>query len=208
MEARRDPEFKTIMNSSDLMVPDGISLVLVGRCHGFNLPKRVTGTDLMWEFCKQSSRSGYSNFFYGDTEETLMALVDKLGKSFPDLIIGGTYSPPFRPLTANEEAEQIDLINQSGADVIWVGLGLPKQERWIYENRHRLNASVLVGVGAAFKFASGRVQRAPSWIGNNGLEWVWRLAHEPRRVWRRVFIDGPSFVGQVILEMSKLKKFD
>ena len=208
MEARRDPEFKTIMNSSDLMVPDGISLVLVGRCRGFHLPRRVTGTDLMSEFCKQSASLGYKNFFYGDTEETLRQLVNRLKKSYPNLQIAGTYSPPFRPPTPDEETEQIELINRSGTDVIWVGLGLPKQEQWIYEHRHHLNASVLVGVGAAFKFASGRVEKAPSWVGNNGFEWLWRFAREPRRVWRRVIIDGPSFVGQVLLEMSGLKKYD
>lgn len=207
MEARRNPEFKDIVNSADLFVPDGISLVWIGRRRGYRLKKRVCGSDLMWEFLKLSERKGYRLFFYGDTEETLESLTDKLKMSFPHLKIVGSISPPFRPLTAEEESRDVETINRSGADVVWVGLGLPKQERWMYQHRDKVDAPVLVGVGAAFKFLSGQVRRAPPWVGDNGLEWMWRFIQEPRRVWRRVLVDGPKFAGQVILELSGLKKY-
>ena len=143
--------------------------------------------------CKLAAKHGYRVFFYGDTEETLATLTLKLKDLIPDLIIAGAYSPPFRQLTEQEDAEAIKMINESGADIVWVGLGLPKQERWMNQHQNSLNAPVLVGVGAAFKFFSGSVKRAPPWIGNRGFEWLWRFMLEPRRVWRRVIVDGPYF---------------
>ena len=207
MEAQRSTEFKNIANSADLFVADGISLVWVARCRGIRLKKRVSGADLMWEWLKLAAESGYKMFFYGDTEDTLNRLTERLKLQFPGLNIVGAYSPPFRTLTPEEDEEEVRMINDSGADVVWVGLGLPKQERWMFEHRERLNTPVLVGVGAAFKFASGQVKRAPPWLGDRGLEWLWRFAHEPKRVWRRVFIDGPNFAFRVILELSGLKKY-
>ena len=208
MEATRDPEFKLILNSADLFVPDGISLILVARLKGVSLKRRVTGTDLMLEFLERSNEKGYKNFFYGDTDETLSALRSKLAERFPTLQISGTYSPPFRELTPEEEEAEIKLINQSGADVLWVGLGLPKQERWIYEHMDKLDVPVMIGVGAAFKFAAGTVRRAPSWMGNLGFEWTWRFVQEPKRVWRRILIDGPRFGFHVALELTGLRKYD
>ena len=208
MEAHRDQDFKAIVNSADLLVPDGISLVWVARRRGFPLKKRVSGPDLMWDFFNLFQRSDYSNFFYGDTRETLGQLTSRMTDAFPNLKIAGTFSPPFRQLTLEEDVESVRLINQSGADVVWVGLGLPKQERWMFDHRDKLEASVLVGVGAAFKFLSGQVRRAPAWAGDRGIEWAWRLAQEPRRMWRRVLIDGPLFVSRVALELSNLKKYD
>jgi len=207
MEARRSPEFKAIVNSADLFVPDGISLVWVGRRRGFRLKKRVSGADLMWEFLKLSEQKGYRLFFYGDTEETLGSLTTTLKKTFPRLDIVGAISPPFRSLTPEEDERELEMINTSGADVVWVGLGLPKQERWMFEHRDQVNAPVMVGVGAAFKFLSGQVRRAPPWVGDHGLEWMWRFFQEPKRVWRRVLVDGPHFAGQVMLELSGLKKY-
>ncbi len=194
MEARRSPYFKNVIDSAGLFVPDGFSLVAAARLRGFKIRKRVSGPDLMWEACKHAAEVGHSVFFYGDTDDTLQALSAKLKESIPGLKIAGAHSPPFRPLTEEEDAEEMAIINASGADILWVGLGLPKQEKWMYEHRDRLNVPVLVGVGAAFQFLSGRMKRAPSWIGDNGFEWLWRLAFEPKRVWRRVFIDGPHFV--------------
>lgn len=208
MEGRRDRDFMTILNSADLFLPDGVSLSLVGRQRGFGSQKRVCGSDLMWEFFKAAEEKGYRSFFYGDTEETLRLLTLRLSKAFPRLAIAGVHSPPFRTLTPEEAAQEIKMINESGADVLWVGLGLPKQERWIFEHKDKLNVPVAVGVGAAFKFLSGQVNRAPSWLGDNGLEWLWRFIHEPGRVWRRVLLDGPQFVFYVTLESLGLKKFD
>lgn len=207
-EARKDPAFKKILNSADLFLPDGISLVWVGRFRGFPIKKRVPGPDLMWEYCKVAEREGQGVFFYGDTEETLEDLKANLNKHFPQLRVCGAISPPFRALTEEEEAIEIQTINNSGADVLWVGLGLPKQERWIYNNRDRLNVRVAVAVGAAFRFNSGRMRRAPGWIGNNGLEWLWRFLQQPKRMWRRVLIDIPWFSIQIALESTGIKKYD
>ena len=194
MEARRDAEFKQIVNSADLFVPDGFSLVWAARHRGHKLKTRVPGPDLFLEGCRLAERRGYRVFFYGDAVETLEALTKRLKGQFPALIIAGFHSPPFRPLTEEEDAMEVQMINESRADIVWVALGLPKQERWMYEHRDKLNPSVLVGVGAAFKFVSGRVKRAPPWVRNYGLEWLWRFISEPRRVWHRVMIDGPHFL--------------
>ena len=208
MQAHRDPEFKAIINSADLFVPDGFSLVWAARRRGFKLNKRVAGPDLFLEGCRLAAERGYGVFFYGDTIETLEALSLKLKDRFPTLKIVGVHSPPFRPLTQEEDAEIVKMINESEADIVWVGLGLPKQERWMFDHREKLKAPVLVGVGAAFKFQSGRVKRAPAWIGNHGFEWLWRFIREPRRVWRRVIIDGPHFFFCVVFENLDSMKRD
>ena len=208
MEAQRSTTFKEVVEAADLFVLDGISLVWTARLRGFPIKKRVCGLDLMWEFFKIAEQKGYSNFFYGDTEETLQELKSRLKQRFPGLKIAGVHSPPFRTLTPEEDQEEMELINRSGADVVWVGLGLPKQETWMFDHRQKLDAPVAVGVGAAFKFLSGNVKRAPPMVGDHGLEWLWRFSREPRRVWRRVLIDGPRFCGLLLLEMSGLKKFD
>lgn len=208
MEARRNPEFKKILNSADLFLPDGFSLVWAARHRGQNLQTRVPGPDLFIEGCQLAEQRGYRVFFYGDTSETLEALTARVKEQFPKLKIAGSHSPPFRLLTEQEDAQEVMMINESGADIVWVGLGLPKQERWMYEHRNRLNAPVLVGVGAAFKFFSGRVRRAPTWVGSRGFEWLWRFCREPRRVWRRVLIDGPHFLICVALEKQDSRETD
>ena len=151
-------------------------------------------------------KKGYKNFFYGDTEETLNLLVKKILTNFPNLKIVGFYSPPFRPLTSEEDEKIIKEINQAKPDVLWVGLGLPKQERWIFEHRDKLEVPVVVGVGAAFKFLGGKVKRPPKWIGDLGFEWLWRFFQEPRKLWRRVLLDIPTFIFLVLLELIGLKR--
>ena len=208
MEALRHPDVKDALNSADLFVADGISLVWVSRLRGHTMKSRVCGSDLMWECLKQGEAKGYRHFFYGDTEETLEQLALSLTKEFPNLKIAGYRSPPFRTLTPAEQDYELQLINASGADMLWVGLGMPKQERWMFKNRQQLNVPVAVGVGAAFKFLSGQVSRAPSWMGDLGFEWLWRFFHEPRRVWRRVFIDMPIFAYHVAMEQIGLKHYN
>ena len=198
--AHKDPYFMEITEAAGLFIPDGYSLVAAAKLRGLDIKGRITGCDLMWEACRHAEHMGYSVFFYGDTAVTLDSLANKLLQQFPSLKIAGLHSPPFRPLTQEEDDSEVDMINNSGADIIWVGLGLPKQERWIYEHRDRLNVPIAIGVGAAFKFLSGQVRRAPALIGNNGFEWLWRLVVEPRRVWRRVLIDGPHFVVCMLRE--------
>lgn len=206
IESHKDRNFKAILNSADLFVPDGISLVWIARYRGFNLKKRVSGANLMQEFFKLANQKGYSNFFYGDSEETLQKLVNKLLIDFPNLKIGGFYSPPFRIPTPEEDAEIVKMINQKKPDILWVALGLPYQEQWIFEHRNKLNVPVVIGVGAAFKFLSGKIKRAPTWLGDLGFEWLWRFFQEPRRLLHRVFIDMPLFIFLVLLEMLGLKR--
>ena len=207
VESYKRPEFRSKIETADLTVPDGISLVKVARCKGVPLQKRVAGTDLMKAFFAASQARALKHFFFGDTDETLARLREKLAQSYPGMVIVGCYSPPFRSITPEEDAAMIRRINEARPDILWVGLGLPKQEQWIYDHRAQLDVPVVLGVGAAFKFLAGTVQRAPGWLGDLGLEWLWRLAHEPRRLWRRVIIEGPQFVGHVALELSGLRKY-
>jgi N-acetylglucosaminyldiphosphoundecaprenol N-acetyl-beta-D-mannosaminyltransferase len=197
-----------VFESVDLLAPDGILMILVARLHGFKLSKKKTGPDVMMEFARSASEHGYSSYFYGDEESVLQELESKLKGEFPKLKIVGHRSPHFRPLTAEEDAADLAAINQAAPDVLWVGLGMPKQEQWISDHRDRLQVTVAVGAGAAFKFISGETGRGPAWLRNMGFEWLWRLLSEPKRIWRRIFIDAPQFIGLVALEISGLRKFD
>ena len=208
MEAHRDAKLRGIFESVDLFAPDGILMVLVARLRGFKLKKKNTGPDILWEFARSANEHGYSSYFYGDEEPVLQRLEERLKGVFPGLKIVGLRSPPFRQLTPEEDAADVEAINQAAPDVLWVGLGMPKQERWISEHRAHLRVTVAVGAGAAFKFVSGDVGRAPSWLRNMGFEWLWRLLSEPKRVWRRVLIDAPQFIGLVALEISGVRKSD
>ena len=199
--AHRDPGFKEILNSADLFAPDGVLVISIARLKGFSIKRSRTGPSLMWEFGEIADQRGYRYFIYGDTEDTLRALGDRFKDVFPGLQLAGQFSPPFRDLTQDEDDAVVRMINEAKPDVLWVGLGAPKQERWIFERRDRLNVPVVVGVGAAFKYYSGRVSRAPRWVRKLGLEWLWRLAQEPGRVWRRVVLDAPQFLMLVVLEL-------
>lgn len=208
VEAQRRPCFRTVIAQAALFVPDGFSLVFIARLRGLKIRNRVSGPDLMLEACKNAEIKGHKVFFYGDTEETLKELRFRLSHRFPNLKIVGIHSPPFRPLSEMEVEEELSIINSSEADILWVALGLPKQEQWLYERRDRLTVPVGIGVGAAFKFISGHSKRAPSWIGENGFEWLWRLVFEPRRVWKRILIDGPYFVFCIIKEALDSKSIN
>ena len=207
IEAHKRPMFRSKIETADLTVPDGISLIKVARRKGVPLKTRVTGTDLMKAFFAHHQHTGVKHFFFGDTDHTLTRLRAKLGETYPGMIIADCYSPPFRPMTPEEDAAMIQRINDARPDVLWVGLGLPKQEQWIYDHRAQLHVPLVLGVGAAFKFLAGTVTRAPGWVGEFGLEWLWRFAHEPRRLWRRIMIEGFQFVGHVVLELSGLRKY-
>jgi len=191
-EVSRHADFRYILSQADMWVPDGISLVWIARLKGFNIKERISGTDLMEEIFKKD----YNNFLYGDTQEILDAVKNKFSDKNIEI-----FSPPFRELTKEEDEQIINKINQAKSDILWVGLGLPKQERWIFQHKDRLNVPVVIGVGAAFKFLSGKVKRAPKWIGKIGLEWLWRLVKEPKRVWKRVFIDMPYFFWLVVKDL-------
>ncbi len=204
-EAQRDPSFKDILNSASLAVPDGMPLVWLGRRRGYPLKRRVYGPELMETFCRETGPK-YRHFFYGGAPGVPERLADALAKKYNVQVVG-TFSPPFRPLTPEEDAEVVELINRAEPDVLWVGLGAPKQERWMYEHRDKLRVPVMVGVGAAFDFLAGVKPRAPRWMQEHGLEWLFRLLTEPRRLWRRYLIYGPKFVFYVILDELGLKRF-
>lgn len=207
MEAQHVETFKKILLGADLVVPDGFPLVWLGRRKGFALRRRVYGPELMERFCEVSAANGCRHFFYGGAQGVAEDLSIRLTARFPGLQIAGAYCPPFRPLTQQEDADIVSMINNVHADVVWVGLGAPKQERWMSEHQGRLKAHVLVGVGAAFDFHTGRIAQAPVWMREHGLEWLFRLSREPGRLWRRYFIYGTQFVALVLLESLGLKKF-
>ena len=207
-EAQNDSSFKTILNSANLVVPDGMSLIWLSRIRGYVLKRRVYGPELMLAFCEQTAHRGYRHFLYGGAPGVPEQLAETLTRRFPGLKIAGTYSPPYRPLTVEEESEISGAINGSGADVLWVGLSTPKQERWMYAHRNCLNVPVMVGVGAAFDLNTGRIRQAPPWMRENGLEWLFRLLQEPRRLWRRYLIHGWKFAWYVSLELFGLKRFE
>lgn len=199
-EAYKDPTLRHILNSADLWVPDGIAPVWVARLRGVPDKGRTPGADIMRAYLNRAGTMQYSSYFYGDTEATLATLRERLTELFPGHRIVGMCSPPFRSLTPDEEERVLLEINSSGADVLWVALGAPKQDRWIWENRGRLRVPVAIGVGAAFQFLAGKVPRCPDWIGRMGLEWAFRLLKEPRKLWRRDLIEGLRFVFYAVLD--------
>jgi N-acetylglucosaminyldiphosphoundecaprenol N-acetyl-beta-D-mannosaminyltransferase len=208
VEAQHAPAFKEILNSTDLVVPDGMPLVWLGRRRGHDLPRRVYGPDLMATFFEKTAGKGYRHFLYGGKPGVAEQLAETLQCRFPETQVAGTYSPPFRPLTQEEDDEIAALISRTAPDVVWVGLGAPKQERWMHEHRNRLRAPLLVSVGAAFNILSGRCRQAPRWMREHGLEWLFRLLQEPRRLWRRYLIYGAQFIAYVVLDGLRRKKFE
>lgn len=200
MECKKNEEVLVSVNSADLATPDGMAVVWMGRMRGYKNIRRVYGPELMQNICGISLKKGYRHYFYGSTRETLDKLQEKLGKKYPGLIIRGSFSPPFRPLTKDEDDKIVEEINRSNSDIVWVGLGSPKQDLWMYRHRDRINASVMIGVGAAFDFLAGIKPQAPRWIRNNGFEWLFRLVTEPKRLWRRYLIDYPRFVYYFLAE--------
>jgi N-acetylglucosaminyldiphosphoundecaprenol N-acetyl-beta-D-mannosaminyltransferase len=198
IEAQHEPFFKQVLNSADLVVPDGMPLVWLGRRQGYPLERRVYGPELMQTFCCVTG-SKYRHFFYGGMPGVPTLLAEILQKKSGIQVVG-TYSPPFRTLSKEEDEEILAQINAAKPDVLWIGLSTPKQERWIYEHRPKLRVPIAVGVGAAFDLNSGRIKQAPRWMREHGLEWFFRLWQEPRRLWRRYLIYGSEFLWNVARE--------
>jgi N-acetylglucosaminyldiphosphoundecaprenol N-acetyl-beta-D-mannosaminyltransferase len=207
MEAQHDPSFRKVLETAALCVPDGMPLVWVGRIRGHPLQRRVYGPDLLVDFCQQTQEMGYRHFFYGGAPGVPEAMTERLKKRFPRLNVVGSYSPPFRHLTAEEDARQIEMIRLAEPDVLWVGLGCPKQERWISAHLDRLEVPIILGVGQAFDIHSGRSKQAPGWLREHGLEWLYRLVAEPRRLWRRYLLYNSQFIVCESLEILGLKRF-
>lgn len=190
-----DPELRAAVHGASLVVPDGQPVVWAMNALGHALTSRVYGPDLMAKYCERSAETGTRMFLYGGRNQgALVQLALNLRRQFPGVQIVGGYSPPFRELSDEERAAVTAEINQARPDVVWVGIGVPKQEKWMAEMRPRLHAAVLVGVGAAFDFHAGLVPQAPAWMQAAGLEWLFRLLQEPRRLWRRYLTYNPRFV--------------
>ena len=206
MECWHDPELRRIFNAGHLATPDGMSLVWLLRLKGYGHIERVYGPDLMLAVCRASVLRGYRHFFFGSAPGVPELLAQRLRAHIPNLQIGGTYSPPFRPVTEEEDLQIVDEINAAEPDIVWVGISTPKQERWMSEHLGKIRAPVLIGVGAAFDFLSGNKPQAPRWIQRSGLEWLFRLFSEPWRLWRR-YIQYPLFLLLVLLQLSGLRRY-
>lgn len=204
MESVRDTSLRDVHNGSGLTTTDGMPLVWCARRAGVRSAERVYGPDLMLAVCASAAQHGWSSYLYGGADGVAERLAAQLVLRFPALKIAGTHSPPFRPLLPEEEEDVVTRINSSGADLVWVGLSTPRQERWMQAMRPRLDASVLLGVGAAFDFHAGLLRQAPPWMRQSGLEWAFRLGVEPRRLWRRYLRNNPEFVVRVLAHPPRL----
>lgn len=202
LECHDAPELAAIVNQAGMATPDGMPLVWLGRLRGHPV-ERVYGPDLMLAVCERGQARGYRHFFYGGAEGVAERLAERLRARFPRLLVAGVYSPPFRPLTAEEERDVAARINASGADIVWVGLGTPKQDYWMARFRPMLSAPALIAVGAAFDFHAGRVRQAPRWMQRSGLEWFFRLTQDPRRLWKRYLVGNPRFVYLVARQLLR-----
>lgn len=197
---RNDHAHRNALQEADLVAPDGAPVAWMLRRLGAPKQERISGPDLMWRCCAEAARRGISVYLYGGSQPALIALEQRLTASFPGLNIAGSYSPPFRSLSAEEDDLIVRRINESGAKLVWVGLGCPKQEAWMHAHRDRLH-SVLVGVGAAFDFHSGALKRAPGWMQSSGLEWLHRLAQDPVRLARRYIVSNAVFMFSALVEL-------
>lgn len=193
-----DPAYCAVQNGGIMAIPDGGPLSSVGRKRGFSNMRRTTGPDYMGEIFKISAENGYRHFFYGSTQETLDLLKEKLETNYPGITIAGMYSPPYRTLTEEEDAAVIQMISEADADFVWVGLGAPKQERWMAEHQWKING-FMVGVGAGFDYFADKIKRAPKWMQKCNLEWLYRFLQEPKRLFKRYFYSNPKFIWNAVI---------
>lgn len=195
--ASQEPAFQTVLSQADLALPDGAPVAWALRREGFSEQQRINGPDLTWRYLQVAEQLGQSVFFYGSTQDTLDRLLVTIKASFPKLKIVGMESPPYRELSEEEDQAYVDQINQSGANVLFVGLGCPKQEAWMAAHRGRIKA-VMLGVGAAFDYHAGTIQRAPVWMQKIGMEWFHRLLSEPRRLFKRYTVTNSIFIFRMV----------
>lgn len=196
--AFENEDYLCVQNGGLMAVPDGGPLSSVGRKRGHENMERTTGPSLMEEIFKISQKNGYRHFFYGSTEETLQKLKQKLNEKYPGIVIAGMYSPPFRELSEQEDEEITANINQSDSDFVWVGLGAPKQEKWMAAHQGRING-LMIGVGAGFDYHADNIKRAPEWMQKHNLEWFYRLMQEPRRLFGRYFKTNTKFIWHAVI---------
>lgn len=196
--AYEDPEYLKVQNGGVMAIPDGGPLSSVGQRRGFKNMKRTTGPSLMGEIFKISAEKGYRHYFYGSTDETLEKLYAALIDAYPGIQIGGMYSPPFRPMTVDEDKAIVERINETKPDFVWVGLGAPKQEKWMAAHQGKVNG-LMVGVGAGFDYYAGNIERAPEWMQKRNLEWVYRLIQDPKRLFGRYWHTNTKFIWNAMI---------
>ena len=207
MESQGDPALRGILNRAFLNTPDGMPMVWAGKLRGHREMNRVYGPDLMNLVCDWSRQKNYTHFFYGGADGVALELKRRLEEKFPGLKVVGTYTPPFRALNADEEAELVRTVAALKPDMIWVGLSTPKQERFMAQYGPKLEATLMFGVGAAFDFHAGRVRQAPRWMQRSGLEWLFRLGCEPKRLWKRYLKNNPIFLWKFFCQLAGVKKY-
>jgi len=204
--AQHDAGLNTLLQNSALVLADGMSIVWGGRWIGAKLPQRIPGPDLMEALCRRASRNAYRIFLMGTSDDTLRKLQDKLLRLCPGLHIVGAYSPTMCDRLGEEETQKIiGLLESARPDILFIGMSCPKQEKWIADNLSRLPVPVSLGVGAAFDFLSGNIPRAPHWLREIGLEWLYRLYREPRRLWKRYLLGNLVFLTLLALETIKIR---
>lgn len=196
--AYEDPEYLKIQNGGIMAIPDGGPLSTVGQRRGFKNMKRTTGPSLMGEIFKISTEKDYRHYFYGSTDKTLEKLRFALSDAYPGIQIAGMYSPPFHPMTEDEDKAIVDRMNETKPDFVWVGLGAPKQEKWMAAHQGKVNG-LMVGVGAGFDYYAGNIKRAPEWMQKSNLEWVYRLMQDPRRLFGRYWHTNTKFIWNTMI---------
>lgn len=206
VSALDDDKYLEVLNHADMVTPDGMPIVWVGRAKGYREMGRVCGPDMMKKICIDPCLSHCRHFFFGATDQTLHELQEQLRKWNPDIKICGAIAPPFRDKAQVEDDDVVGRINHAQPDILWVGIGAPKQDYWMALNRDRIDAPVLVGIGAAFDFLAGNKPRAPKWMQKIGMEWFFRLCCEPRRLWRRYVIGNTRFCFEFLKEVLGLRK--
>ncbi|MBA2736811.1 MAG: WecB/TagA/CpsF family glycosyltransferase [Pyrinomonadaceae bacterium] len=207
MESYDNPEFGAKVNAADLIVTDGMPLVWMQKLQGAKTASRVRANDLMISLCEYAEKNNLSVGFYGGRQEVIDAITKRAAKEMPKLQIAYAFSPPFRSLTDEEAALIVKEINEKSPDILFIGLGCPKQENWMWAHKDKLKA-VMLGVGASFDFYAGNVKESPEWMGKLGLEWLFRLTQEPKRLWKRYLILNPRFIWLATLQLLGLKGFE
>ncbi|MGB6744606.1 MAG: WecB/TagA/CpsF family glycosyltransferase [Terracidiphilus sp.] len=206
MEAQSDPGFRRVLNGAVINTPDGMPMTWVGRLQGFKKMDRVFGPDFMIAMCRLSAERGYRNFFLGGRPGVAQALAQRLQAAYPELVIAGTFTPPFGALSPLEEEEMLTTVQNARPDIIWVGLGAPKQEWFMARWVDRFQAPLLVGVGAAFDYHTGALRDSPHWVKRAGLQWLHRLMQEPRRLWPRYVRTNPAFLWRIACQFAGLRR--
>lgn len=193
-----DESYCAVQNGGLMAIPDGGPLSTVGRRRGYKNMARTTGPSLMGEILKISAKKGYRHYFYGSKEETLELLEKKLEEHYPGIEIAGMYSPPFRPLTEEEDKAIIERINEANPDFVWIGLGAPKQEKWMAAHQGKIDG-LMLGVGAGFDYYAENIKRAPMWMQKHNLEWVYRLVQDPKRLFKRYWSTNTKFIWNAMI---------